>query len=391
MNLNVAYLSQGKLFFKSGDLPVQQVESLFGQEAINRTVQRYQKREWKTKGQGSPFSGNMLWGVHEGDPRALVTRITGVTRGAQEGQLLYALAIEGSGGLFLYDWHDSQEKRLFHKEHFYIRDLDRRPDSGLIVCSQFLPNGTANIGLVEGLHVRHVTEGDSLDEAPAWIPGPAKALVFQSAGIARNGAGHPVGLGPFAVHRLDLEAGTMSTLLEDPAFDFLLPHIDTAGNLYFIRRPYEAPGRAPFSLLKLLTDILLFPFRMGRAIVYFLHFFSLAFTKTPLMTASGTKVEGPDERMIVLRGKIIDTQKALREAAQKKETPSLVPDSWKLIRRSPSGDEQILAEHVVAFDLDSQRRLVYTNGSAIYRLDEVGEAQVLCKGNLIEDLIITES
>jgi hypothetical protein len=388
MTLNVAYLSQGKLFLKSGDMPVQEVESSFGQEVINRSIQRYQKSEWKTKGQGSPF-GSMLWGMQDGDPSTMSIRMTGVTRGVEEGQLLYALAIQGSGGLFLYNWLSSQEKRLFHKEHFYIRDLDRHPELDLVACSQSLANGTASIGLIEGLRVRHVTEGDSLDEAPTWIPDAEKTLVFQSAGVARNKEGHPLGLGAFAVQKLNLATGTMTTLMEDPDFDFLLPHMDAAGNLFFIRRPYEPPGNAPFSILKLLTDILLFPFRLTRAIVHFLNFFSMAFSKKPLMTATGQKMEGPDERMIVLRGKIIDTQKALREASQKKESPSLVPDTWKLIRRSPTGDEQVLAKHVVAFDLDPQNHLFYTNGSAVYQIDLNGRDRLVCKGNLIEDLIIT--
>ena len=389
MTLNIAYLSQGKLFLKSGDLPIQQIESSFGQEVINRTVQRYQKKEWKTKGgQASPFGGSALWGVHEGDPGDLAARITGVTRGERDDQMLYTLAIEGAGGLFLYDWSANQEKRLFHKEYFYIRDLDRHLDLGLVACSQSLPNGTAHIGLIKGFQVQQVTEGDSVDEAPTWIPGPGKALVFQSAGIARNSNGHPFGLGPFAVHRLNLESGEMTSLLEDPKFDFLLPHLDTAGNLYFIRRPYEAPGRSAYPIHKLLLDILLFPFRLTRAIIHFLNAFSVLFSKKPLLTASGIKMEGPDERMIMLRGRIMDTQKILRESAQNKEAPYLAPASWELVRRSPASDEQVLAGHVVAFDLDSQGRLVYTNGSAIYQLETDGQARLLGKGHLIEDVMI---
>jgi hypothetical protein len=388
MALNVTYLSQGKLFFKSGDSPARQVESSFGQEVINRSLQRYQKREWKAKGQGSPFSGGALWGMHEGDPSDMVAQITGVTRGDQAGQLLYALAIEGAGGLFVYDWADSQEKRLFHREHFYVRDLDRHPTLGLVVCSQALPNRTAHLGLIKGLHLHPLTEGDAIDEAPRWIPGDEQELVFQSAGVARNKDGYPLGLGPFAVHQLNMDTGAMKMLLEDPAFDFLLPHLDAAGNLYFIRRPYEAPGHAPFSFLKFLQDMVLFPYRLVRAIVHFLNFFSLIFSKKPLMTASNLKMEGPDERMVMLRGRVIDAQKAWREAAQKKEAPSLVPDSWKLVRRSPAGDEQVLADHVVAFDLDAQGRIVYTNGSVIYQLNPGGQPRQLDKGNLIEEVMI---
>ncbi len=388
MTLNLAYLSQGKLFLKTGDLPAQQIESPFGQEAIDRALQRYQRREWKARGQGSPFGGSMLWGVQDGNPQAVSARITGVTSGTQEGQVTYALETEGSGGLFLYDWVESQERHLVRKEHFYVRDLNRHPELGMVVCSQRFPNGTANIGIVEGYHVRMATEGDSVDEAPAWIPGNRRQILFQSAGVARNAAGYPIGFGPFTIERLDLENATMSTLLDDPAFDYLLPHMDTEGTLYFIRRPYERPGYRRYSILQLAGDILLFPYRMLRAIFHFLNFFSLTFSRKPLTTDEGPKMEGPDERMVMLRGRMIDAEKALRESARKKEAPSLVPASWELVSRLPSGDECVLAKHVTAFDLDLQGNIIYTNGSAVYQLEADGGSKFLFKGKLIEDLVI---
>jgi hypothetical protein len=330
----------------------------------------------------------MVWGGQDINAEALSARITGVTSGVHEGEMTYALEIEGSGGLFLYNWLECQERHLIRKEHFYVRDLDRHPELSLVACSQRFPNGTANIGIVEGYHIHQVTEGDSVDEAPAWIPGGGRQILFQSAGVARNAKGLSIGLGPFSVERLNLENGTMTTLLDDPAFDHLLPHMDTEGALYFIRRPYERPGYTPYSILKLLGDIVLFPYRMLRAVFHFLNFFSLTFSRKPLTTAAGPKMEGPDERMVILRGKMIDAEKALRESARNKEAPSLVPASWELVRRLPSGQEHVLANHVSAFDLDHRGNLVYTNGSAVYRLDPNQDSILLCKGNLIEDIVI---
>jgi len=89
-----------------------------------------------------------------------------------------------------------------------------------------------------------------------------------------------------------------------------------------------------------------------------------------------------------LRGKIIDAEKALREGAGDKAAPSLVPDSWELIRRQGNGDETVLARGVAAFDLDAKGNLVYSNGSAVYRLDENNKPQRLLKDKLIQDVVI---
>ena len=393
MELKIAYLSQGKLFFKHGDLAAREIDSEFGQDVVNRALQRYQKDEWKTGGRGSLFSGSMLWGAQDMDPGTLRADITGVTGSDQDGELLFALATNYVGGLFRYDWAHDEEKRVFHKENFRVKDLDRHPKQNLVACSQHSPSGTANIGIIQRYGLRQVTEGDSVDAAPSWIPNRDKELVFQSAGIARNTQGFALGLGPFAIQRLDLNRGTLTTLLDDPNYDFLLPHLDADGTLTFIRRPYEMPGRPRFSVVKFFTDILAFPFRVVRAIIHFLNFFSLTFARKPLITAAGPKMEGADQQTLTLWGRIIDAEKALRESARDQENPSLVPPSWELVRRRPSGDESTLAKGVVAFDIDRQGRIVYTNGSAIYQLEldknnNGAHARLLLKGHLIESLVI---
>ncbi len=390
MSLKIAYLSQGKLFFKQGDMAVQQIDSHFGQDIVNRAIQRHQKKEWKTggqQGQGSPFSGRMLWGVDDIDPLNLRVNITGVARGKQAETFFFVLDTNYVGGLFHYDWANYRERRIFHKEGFHVQDLDKHPESDLIACIQDLPNGISNVGIIRGHSVRPVTEGDSIDGAPSWIPGEEQELVFQSAGVARNAQGQAVGIGPFVIQKLELKDGTLTTLLDDPDYDFLLPHLRTNGDFYFIRRPYEAPGRQKFSIREFFGDILLFPYRILRALIHFLNFFSLTFSKKPLITADGPKMN-VDQQNLMLWGKMVDAQKALRENAKDQEIPPLVPPSWELVRRSPSGDESVLAKSVVAFDIDDEGHIAYTNGSGVYQLDDGGKPRLLARGHLIENLVL---
>ncbi|MFN2270168.1 MAG: hypothetical protein ACK2US_04980 [Anaerolineae bacterium] len=388
MNLKLAYLSQGKLFFKHGDLAARQIDSQFGQEIISRTIQRHQRDEWKFGERESPFSGSMLWGAKQATPDEMRVNVTSATSSDQGGELVYFLETGYVGGLFSYNWTNDEEKRIFHKEAFHIRDIDRHPELDLIACAQLFPGGMGKIGIIKGLGLHQITEGDSVDLAPSWIPGKGQEIVFQSAGIARNPKGRAVGLGPFTIQRLNPEKGSLTPLLDDPEIDFLLPHLDADGTLYFIRRPYEMPGRSKPSLWRLATDVLLFPFRLLRALFHYMNFVSLAFSRKPLATAAGPKTDGPDEHTLMLWGRMIDAQKALRENAQAKETPALVPSSWELVKRQPSGEETILAKSVVAYDIDPANNVVYTNGSAIYRVDSQGNSQLVAKGNLIQSVVI---
>lgn len=388
MDLKLAYLSQGKLFFKHGDLAARQIDSQFGQEIISRTIKRHQRDEWKFSERESPFSGSMLWGAKQTTPDEMRVNVASATSSDQDGELVYFLETGYVGGLFSYNWTNDEEKRIFHKEAFHIRDMDRHLGLDLIACAQLFPNGTASIGIIKGLGLHQITEGDSLDLSPSWIPGKGQEIVFQSAGIARSPQGRAVGLGPFTIQRLDPEKGSLTPLLDDPEIDFLLPHLDADGALCFIRRPYEMPGRSKPSLLRLAADVLLFPFRLLRALFHYLNFVSLAFSRKPLATAAGPKTDGPDEHMLLLWGRMIDAQKALRENAQAKETPALVPSSWELVKRQPSGEETVLAKSVVAYDMDPANNIVYTNGSAIYRIDSQGNSQLIAKGNLIQSVVI---
>ncbi len=377
------------MFIKDGAHEAQQIESHFGKEVVERTLRMQQRNEWKTGKQGTPFGGSMLWGVQSANQNAAQVSISGVTHGGGASDLLFLLNTEATGGLFRYNWQERNERRLFHKERFRARDLDWHPEHQMIVGSQSFENGTANIIVMnaEGRELRQLTEGDSVDEAPSWMPGTERRILFQSAGVARNQQGFFRGTAPFAIHQLDLDNRAISTLLEDAKYDFLCPRADAQGNLYVIRRPYEDPNRSNYGVGQGIADFLLFPLRLLRAVFHFLNFFSLTFSQKPLTTASGPKIVAEDEKTLLLRGRMVDVQKSLREAEKEKQAPALVPQSWELLRRAPSGKEEALAKGVLSFDVTPDGTVIYTNGSAIFQLDERGKPQQIGTGHLIEHLI----
>jgi hypothetical protein len=380
-----AYLSQGRLFVIPSDGgPAQNIQSEFGLRIDERSQEIARKRAWKTD-DSNPFSGRMLWGKQASVENERIALVAVAFDGPRQ-RLFYFLETSVICALLRYDLGEREELRLFHREHMRAADLDVDASGELLAFSLRHPNHTANIATVgtDGRDLQQLTDGDSVDEAPSFVPSEGgRALVFQSAGVARGVDGHFAGLSPASVQRLDLESGDIVTLAESDEFDFLTPRCDRDGNLYFIRRPYEPPGGV-FSLRRLASDIVLFPFRLGRAFIAFLNVFSLVFSRKPLMTAGGPQQEGPDAQAMRLRGRYIDVRQALRKAGRDADTAGLVPSNWELVKRTPGGDEKILARQVAGFNFGADGQIMFTHGRAIYNLSENGKSVLLAKGLAVE-------
>lgn len=381
------YISQGKLFQQNGGSTADPIQSPYGQKIIEQALRAHQKNEWKTENSGSHFGGSMLWGVDTTQADAIKVNITGATGCTADETLYYFLETDVAGGLFAVDTPSGTERRLFHKERFRAKDLDINTETRELVCAQQFPNSTSSIVLIspDGTDMRPLTEGDAVAESPSWIPGDGRRILFQSSGVARNKDGYAVGRGPASIQALDLDHQRMTTVLEDDRFDFLQPHISVDGYLYYIRRPYEMHPYRPATAL---LDFVLFPFRLLRAVFHYLNFFSLVYSKKPLTTASGPRVAQDDMKTILLKGKIIDADKALRQGARIMGVPSLVPASWELVRRDENDNQTVLARHTAAFDIGHDGTIVYSNGYGIFELEPHKRRGLLLRDKLIEDVKI---
>lgn len=382
----VAYLSDGKLYLKEPAHPARLIDSTFAQGIVDRVTRSNQRNGWKRKGMGWGFNmrGPQMDEVPAETRRI---RVSGVTGGGSSGdarELVYALDTDHVGGLFAFDPATNSERRLLHRNGFRAHDLTRHRADGTLAFALQSEDGTSNIAILapEGRGPREVTEGDSVDEGPSWSAAGGRVLVFQSAGVGRNAHGMRVALGPYAIQRLDLDSGDLTTLLEDDATDYLVPRLAADGALWYVRRPYQssAPMASP---LKVALDVLLFPYRLIRAIIHFLNFFSIMFARKPLITAGGPPKEGPDTRYLMLWGKVIDAEKALRDSS-KSGGRGLVPKSWELVRRVEGGDEQVVARGVICYDLCPDGTAICTDGSNVLHVDAAGKSASVCQGHVIE-------
>ena len=182
---------------------------------------------------------------------------------------------------------------------------------------------------------------------------------------------------------LDMKSGNVTPVMDDPQYDFIHPRVCQQGNLHFIRRPYEVPK---YEASNFLLDTLLFPFRLLRAVFHFLNFFSMMYSRKPLTSASGPAVQ-TDLKEIILKGKRIDAEKALRTENKINGIPSLVPKSWQLIRRNRQGAEVVLASNVVSYDITPEGRIIYSNGRAVFLLGAGDVSTLILKSDLVADVI----
>jgi hypothetical protein len=384
MSMDIAWLAQGKLRVKSSSQAAATIESRFANGIRERAVKAQQRHSWKFGGGEEKFlSAALLWGRTMQDPAAVPIWITSLCASAKPGELLYSLETDSLCAILAVDNLGADERRLWHKNDKRMSHLAVAED-GAIACSVKHQFGTANIAvrINDELGFGEVTEGDSVDTAPRWVPGSGRCLVFQSAGIGRNREGHFAMLGPFCIQRLEVDSGTLTTLAEDAHFDFLTPVEMKDGTLYFIRRPYRS-GRE-LNPLTLAKDIALFPFRLIVAVFHFLQFFSMRYSGKKLTSSGGAAGREADIKQMMIWGNTVSANKK----ATAEDAASLVPSSWELVRRPPDGTENVLANGVVSFDVAPDGSVVYSNGNSIHLIDSSGQSERLVKESMIEQVVV---
>jgi hypothetical protein len=301
---------------------------------------------------------------------------------------VYSLETSDVGGLFRLSEDGQEEQRLLHTADYRVREIVA-DDRGERLACVFAHPGSSSIAILraDATDPVEATEGDSNDMAPSFIPGSSDRVLFQSAGIGRNAAGHAIARGAFAIHELDLNKSEVKTVLEDPKSDLMGPRMDAQGRLYYIKRPWKDPF-AKQSPWRGLLDFLLFPFRLLFAIFQFLNFFTVRYTGKMLTTASGAQQREADLKQMMIWGNMVDARKSAGQ--QDTDTPDLVPKDWELICQDGSGNANVLARGVVNFDLCRDGSVLYTNGTAIFLRDASAKTERIVKDSLISKVIAVE-
>jgi hypothetical protein len=283
MAARLALISQGRLFLREASGVESAVGSDFA-EALKKRLQVTEKRAAiRSGGSGAAFMRGGLPGAQTPTVEdTFRVEFSCVARGVEAGEVCYGLDVGDVRGLFQYGMDDGFEQRVLHGPKYRFAALNVRsgPEGPEWLVAGSQDHGVSRIGLFRpraGGGITELTEGDSLDSYPAWVPGAGRRFVYQTCGIARHHRTNEwLGLGPASIQRVDMSTGEMEPVAEDDRFDFLCPSYGQDGSLYYLQRPYQ-PFHRP-SLWRHLLDILLFPFRLLRALLAFLNVFSMMFS-----------------------------------------------------------------------------------------------------------------
>ena len=244
----IAYLADGRLFLKEGKSEPTEILCTFAEKLKERMAKLNQKNDWKNSG-GNPMTDALVWGNDPLEGGLVGTSIAAIAPGENPGELLYGLNTDDVAGIFLRPvQQNAEERRLIHTSESHIHTLSPPDADGRIACSISGFSGMQNLSVYQigSPGFTEITEGDSLDTAATWVPEKDGHLVYQSAGIGRNGNGQWIDTGPASIEYLDTTRGEIKTLIADRQHDFLSPQITADGQVYCIRRPYRGGDKVGF-------------------------------------------------------------------------------------------------------------------------------------------------
>lgn len=376
---NAIYLAENG---KSIELPSYRVQQY--QQTID---QIQQSKAWKTSGKGAQFMGVAESQEH----RTANAAFCGLALYGDE--FLYTLKLDASGGMFRRSFSEKAEMEghICSGNDIRLGELASHGDD-VAACVRY-PNGRSHIALfrLPSSAYTEITDGDSCESSPAWSP-DGRLVYFSTAGIARNGGN--IAFSPRSAVSYNVNTEQLETILEDEKHDILSPKEDSAGNLYFIRQPYRMTDEEDNSILGVLKDVVLFPYRLVKALIGFLDVFSTIFGKEPLNTSgrrSDVKSKQKSEKEMFFEGRKLEAEKNLKENKKSGDPyAGIMSRSRVLVRRTPDGTEEILAKAVLDYALCADGSVVYSNGSHILHRTAQGDTEDLGKARMAMCLQVVE-
>lgn len=379
--MRVAFVADGRLHVADGaGGSARETESEFAKQVRERALSSFNRASWR--GEGQSFEARMATGQRSREFVPPRVAVTGACAGPGAGEISFGLDTGDVGGLFTRA-ADGAERRLFHTERFRVRHVAAHPSGEWLACA-VSRGGVANLAVMErdGSALTEVTEGDSLDLAPSWAPGPGRRIVYQSAGLSRD-ARHAGRLSPFGIHELDLDTGKLDTLAEETDRDLLSPRVGADGSLWFVSCPH-APPRA--SALHAAKEAALAPVRFVQGVFHFFEFFRRVNTGQRPTLAGGPRRALDDQSMKQL---LVHGTPGGAQGPEEPDVPGPegVSSAWELVRKWPDGRREVIAHGVAAFDLGADGSVLMTDGRTIHVRLADGTREKVATAHLVQQVV----
>ncbi len=352
---------------------------------IDQYCSNYEKivkrHAWKSEGFGAQFRMEQS-AMLSGQTKQLydTARITGLAI-TGEGSMLYCAMVGDSSGIFkrtIANAATESEGHILHERDMLFQDIALSSDGRMAFS---VVNGIGDqhiaVGPVGSPHYREITDGDSIDRNPFWDPENSDLILFDSAPLAYRHNGSRFAM-PRAIMQVDMANSELGVILESDKFDFLSPQIDGEGNVWCIRRPYKN-ARSRTSPV----EILLIPYKIGRAIFRAIETFTVKNTGEPLITSGSNPSKArPAPKKLLFEGADIDTARNARKNRKSGDSfPGYIPGNWQLIAIDRDSEMTVKAKGVCAFTLLPDGSFIYSNGKYLFR-SESGKASKIAEATL---------
>lgn len=377
----IIFTSQGKIGIVDNGLSWLNSQFLASYQRNLQSIR--QRTAWKTQGSGAKFMG-----VHQLHPQsnlpAYKANINGLTF-ASQGDLIYSISVDNGSGIFTKNPLDDKELEghIIHKHDAQFFAIDYNSTTQQLVASVNDGMGVHLALFKEGSAIyTMLTEGDCRDQNPVWSKTKPESIFYDSCGIGTDRDGNFAGVSNRAIFHLDLNSGHLEEVVSLEKHDFLAPKEDSHGNLFFIKRPTPQKNHSRVSVL----DVLLIPVKILKAIFNWLNFFTMRYSgnslASPGANPANAKQKKPEE--IFIDGNLINVQKTIKEnKARGEKLPGVAPRNWELIRLDTVGNMTCIKPGILAFDIDDENNVIYSNGQYVVRMQADGSEEVLATTPLV--------
>ena len=347
-----------------------------------------QRKQWKTTGTGAQFMGMTN---RQDDPNELANIFAVDAVITDDQKIIYAARLQDGCAIYIKSLLDQQqpEALVLRNNEFIVHHFDYEAQNQRLILSVSKGYAYERHLCVLGLdssRLQYITEGDCQDEHPCFDPQNPDIVYYDSCGFAYDPQGR-VSVGPKEICRLNLKTGELETVISDPRYDFYKPTVDAAGQLYFLKRPYKNQHYTGNSF----KDILFAPFKIIRAVIGWLDFFTQRYTGESLKSTSGAnpaKAIQKSEEELFVEGNLIKAQKTLQQNQNAGEKfAGVIPRNWELIQHSPNGEQKVLKRGVLSYAFDSEGAMYYSNGKYLVAMTADQSEQMLVEAKLIQKIM----
>lgn len=367
--MTTLYYISGKQLYKFQN----NQETTLNCQAINQYTKNLQsikeRKAWKTEGSGAMFTG--MTDDSTDDFNAIYPTAIALM---SDDMLAYSARLQEGTAIQSWQTNAIAEGLILRKNNFQVFDMAYDATHRRIIASAsdsryVSPFGERHLCVLplDGGRTQFITEGECQDKNPSIDPTNPTVIYYDSCGLAFNK--DSTVFSPRQINRLNLTTGELDTLLSDNKYDYFLPQMDKQGNLYVIRRPYhEYTSTNPLDVLK---NLLLSPFKILKAIVGWLDYFTKRYAGESLKTsgANPARSQAKSEEELFIEGNLIKADRHFaKNQADGDKYAGFIPKSWELLKIH-DGQTTTIKKGVMAYCLTDDGVIV-SNGKSLIKIHD---------------------